>query len=394
MEMGALEHREQRKVRLNETLSSEMSKRPVVKAKPAHSPTIAPMMESFGIDCSPLIQHHPVRTRRQQVVCTRLTESTSWQLVSQRRMCGSSRWWKREREKFSFMTENRIQVAIVNREDPSVSKIINVCEARMGDKLDSEMRERKAKEVQELDEFEVKMKIVKSETRMTLGKKAWSKWVGNTKWSKQALVRVVWSQPSRRQYSVEMKNQVYQGMWMVEWLFWTSSASEIPSTRSFAECKFRGFESSAEQRCHFVLRGTTQGRIWSFAQESCPTQNGAPKNEGFPQPTREGDHQPTRVGETANQEGEGRPQPRKGEGDHQPTREGDDPTKKERGRPPRSTREEGPTKKAKGDAQPTGEGRPPNKRGNQDREVKSAQPQRERDRGEGERPLPPHRCFF
>ena len=44
MEMGAQEHREQRGVRLNETLSSEMSKRPVVKAKPAHSPTIAPMM--------------------------------------------------------------------------------------------------------------------------------------------------------------------------------------------------------------------------------------------------------------------------------------------------------------------------------------------------------------
>ena len=53
MEMGAQEHREQRGVRLNETLSSEMSKRPVVKAKPAHSPTIAPIMESFGIDCSP-----------------------------------------------------------------------------------------------------------------------------------------------------------------------------------------------------------------------------------------------------------------------------------------------------------------------------------------------------
>ena len=35
MEMGAQENREQRRVRLNETLSSEMSKSPVVKAKPA-----------------------------------------------------------------------------------------------------------------------------------------------------------------------------------------------------------------------------------------------------------------------------------------------------------------------------------------------------------------------
>ena len=47
---------------------------------------------------------------------------------------------------------------------------------------------------------------------------------GNTKGSKQALVRVVWSQPSRRQYSVEIKDQVYQEMWMDEWLFWNSSA--------------------------------------------------------------------------------------------------------------------------------------------------------------------------
>ena len=49
MEMGTQEHREQRGVRLNETLSSEMSKRPVVKAQPAYSPTIAPMMESLGL---------------------------------------------------------------------------------------------------------------------------------------------------------------------------------------------------------------------------------------------------------------------------------------------------------------------------------------------------------
>ena len=48
MEMGAQEHREQKKVRLNETLSSEMSKRPVVKAKSAHPSMIAPMMERLG----------------------------------------------------------------------------------------------------------------------------------------------------------------------------------------------------------------------------------------------------------------------------------------------------------------------------------------------------------
>ena len=48
MEIGAQEHRVQRKVRLNETLPSEMSKRPVVKAKPARSSMIASMMERLG----------------------------------------------------------------------------------------------------------------------------------------------------------------------------------------------------------------------------------------------------------------------------------------------------------------------------------------------------------
>ena len=72
---------------------------------------------------------------------------------------------------------------------------------------------------------------------------------GNTKGFKQGLVRVVWSQPSRRQYSAEIKDQVYHEMWMVEWPLWSS----------FGECKLRGFEGLAEQRYRFVLRGTTQG---------------------------------------------------------------------------------------------------------------------------------------
>ena len=85
----------------------------------------------------------------------------------------------------------------MNREDPSVSKTINVCEARMGEKLDpKEMRKRKAKEVQEFDEFEVKMKVVKTEARITPRKEGVVKMGGNTTGSEQALLRVVWSQPS------------------------------------------------------------------------------------------------------------------------------------------------------------------------------------------------------
>ena len=43
------------------------------------------------------------------------------------------------------------------------------------------VRKRKAKEVQEFEEFKVKMKVVMTEARMTPGKKVWSKWVETRK---------------------------------------------------------------------------------------------------------------------------------------------------------------------------------------------------------------------
>ena len=62
------------------------------------------------------------------------------------------------------------------------SKTINVGEARTGEKLNSkETRKRKAEELQEFDEFEVKVKVVKSEARITQGKKLWTKWVETRK---------------------------------------------------------------------------------------------------------------------------------------------------------------------------------------------------------------------
>ena len=79
MEMGAQEHREQRRVRLNETLSSEMSKRPVVKAKPLQSPTIAPMMESLGLIFLP----DPAPSSKDETTIGSCTRSTD-------RRCGGS----------------------------------------------------------------------------------------------------------------------------------------------------------------------------------------------------------------------------------------------------------------------------------------------------------------
>ena len=50
------------------------------------------------------------------------------------------------RERDSVSRRRTESVAIVNREDRSVSKTINVCEARMGEKLDSkEMRKKQPK---------------------------------------------------------------------------------------------------------------------------------------------------------------------------------------------------------------------------------------------------------
>ena len=52
----------------------------------------------------------------------------------------------------------------------------------------------KDKKMQEFDEFEVKLKVVKTEARMTPGKKVWSKWVETRKdpnkfWWKATLSR-------------------------------------------------------------------------------------------------------------------------------------------------------------------------------------------------------------
>ena len=61
---------------------------------------------------------------------------------------------------------------------------------------------------------------------------------GNTKGSKQALVRVVWSQPARRQCSVEIKDQMCQEMWMVEYIIRVRSLQRVHlATASFADLK-------------------------------------------------------------------------------------------------------------------------------------------------------------
>ena len=67
-------------------------------------------------------------------------------------------------------------IAVVDYEDPSTTEAIEAYDARTGERLGSEeVREGRAKEVRELNEFEVKVEVDKS------GKKIWSKRVETRK---------------------------------------------------------------------------------------------------------------------------------------------------------------------------------------------------------------------
>ena len=133
MEMGAQERREQRGVRLNETLSSEMSKRLVVKAKQLHSPSIAPMMESLGL----IVLPDPAPPSKDEttigslhaidgvdVVAALVPEEDVWQFKVIKTCAKEIQLQDGEQE----------SVAIVDCEDPSVSKTINAYKARTGEK--------------------------------------------------------------------------------------------------------------------------------------------------------------------------------------------------------------------------------------------------------------------
>ena len=152
-----------------------------MKAKSAHPSMIAPMMERLGstvlLDPAPSCKDEATTGSLHaingvDVATVLLPEEDVWQFEVTK-TCERG---------IQFQDGEQESLAIVNREDPSVLKTINVCEARTGQKLDSdEMRKRKAKEVQEFDEFKVKLKVAKSETRITPRKKVWSKWVETRK---------------------------------------------------------------------------------------------------------------------------------------------------------------------------------------------------------------------
>ena len=152
-----------------------------MKAKSAHPSMIPPMIERLGS----IVLLDPAHSSKDETTTSSLHRIDGIDVVTA--VVPEEDVWQFDvtntcvRE-IQFQDGEQESIATVNCEDPSVSKTINVCEARTGEKLDSKgMRKRQTKEVQEFDEFEVKMKVVASEAGMTTGNKVWSKWVQTLK---------------------------------------------------------------------------------------------------------------------------------------------------------------------------------------------------------------------
>ena len=137
MEMGAQEHREQGRVRLNETLPSEKSNRPVVKAKSAHPSMIPPMIERLGstvlLDPAPSSKDETTTGSLYAIdgidFVTALVPEEDVRPVEVTKTCA---------REIQYQDGEQESISIVNREDPSVFKT--------AEKLDSkEMRKGKAK---------------------------------------------------------------------------------------------------------------------------------------------------------------------------------------------------------------------------------------------------------
>ena len=88
------------------------------------------------------------------VAATLIPEEDVWQFEATETCTTETQMQDREQD----------SIAVVDYEGPSTTEAIEAYDARTGEKLDSEeVRKRRAKEVRELDEFEVKMEVDESE---------------------------------------------------------------------------------------------------------------------------------------------------------------------------------------------------------------------------------------
>ena len=162
MELGAQERRERKGARPSETPTSEISERPVVKARPASPPMIVPMAKGPGT----VVLSAPVSSSKGEMTIGGLYVIDGIDVVTT---------LVPEEATEACTPEEQESIAVVDNEDPSMTEAIEANDARTGERLDSEeVRKGRAKEVRELDEFEVKMEVDESEMRVTPGKNIWS----------------------------------------------------------------------------------------------------------------------------------------------------------------------------------------------------------------------------
>ena len=175
MELGPQERRERKGARPSETPTSEISGRPVVKARPASSPMIVPTAEGSGT----VVLSTPASSSKDEMttgglyvidgidhVATLIPEEDVWQFEATETCTTETQMQDGEQE----------SIAVVDYEDPNATEATEAHDARTSEKLDSE-EVRRGKEVRELDEFEVRMEVDESEMRLTPGKNIWSTWV-------------------------------------------------------------------------------------------------------------------------------------------------------------------------------------------------------------------------
>ena len=181
MELGPQERRERKGARPSETPTSEISRRPVVQARPTSPQLIVGKAEGSGtVVLSTLASSSKDEMSIGglyvidgiDVVATLVPEEDVWQLEATETCTTEIQMQDRKQE----------SIAVVDDEDLSATEAIEAYDARTGEKLDSEeVRKERAKKVRELDEFEVIMEVGESEMRLTPGKKIWSKWVETRK---------------------------------------------------------------------------------------------------------------------------------------------------------------------------------------------------------------------
>ena len=159
MELGPQEGRERKEARPSETPTSEISGRPVVKARPASPPMIVLTAKGSGA----VVLSAPASSSKDQmtigglyvidgidVVTTLFPKEDVWQFEATETCTTETQMQDGEQE----------STAVVHYEDPATTEAIEAYDARTCEKLDSEeVRKGRAKEVRELDEFQVKMEV-------------------------------------------------------------------------------------------------------------------------------------------------------------------------------------------------------------------------------------------